>query len=318
MSVETVPARKRKAGIRHFFRKEDIPLYIMAFPVAAFLIIFCYLPMVGVVMAFQQINIAKGVFASPFVGLKNFEFLFSTTDAYVITRNTVLYNIAYIVVNLFSAVAMALMLSSIRSGRTAKIYQTIYMMPYFLSWTVVQIAAFAFLNTELGLVNKTLAAITGEASAINWYHNRPFWPPFLVFINAWKGVGYQTVLYLAVISGISADYYEAAMIDGASKLKQAWYITIPHLRFVITISLIMAMGSIVRGDFGLHFSVTRNTGMLYPVIDIIDTYIYRSLMNLNNIGMSAAASFYQSTVGLFMILIANWVVTKFDPDSAMF
>jgi putative aldouronate transport system permease protein len=191
-------------------------------------------------------------------------------------------------------------------------------MPYFLSWTVVQIAVYAFLNTDLGLVNKTLALITGNPTAINWYHNKPFWPPFLVLTNAWKGVGYQTVLYLAVISGISSDYYEAAMIDGGSKFQQAWHITIPHLRFIITISLIMAMGGIVRGDFGLHFSVTRNTGMIYSVTDIIDTYIYRGLMNMNNIGMSAAASLYQSSVGLIMILAANWVVTRIDPDSAMF
>jgi len=280
--------------------------------------IFCYAPMVGLVMAFQRLDISRGVFTSPFVGLKNFEFIFATTDAFIITRNTVLYNIAYIIVNMLLAVLMALLLSSLRSGGAAKTYQTIYMMPYFISWTAVQIAVYAFLERDNGVVNQVIALITGEKSLTNWYQSLPFWPPFLVFINAWKGVGYQTVLYLAVISGISTDYYEAAVLDGASKFQQVRYITIPHLRFIISISLIMAMGSIVRGDFGLHFSVTRNQGILYPVTDIIDTYIYRGLTKLNNVGMSAAAGFYQSVVGLIMILLANWVVNKIDPDSAMF
>ena len=301
-----------------FFRSEDIALYIMALPMVIYLLVFCYTPMVGLVMAFQRLDISKGVFTSPFVGLKNFEFIFATTDAYIITRNTVLYNIAYITVNMLLAVTMSLMLSSLRNARSGKIYQTIYMMPYFLSWTAVQIAAYAFLERENGVINQVLTLINGEKTLVAWYQELSFWPPFLVFVNAWKGVGYQTVLYLAVISGISTDYYEAAVLDGASKLQQAWYITLPHLRFIISISLIMAMGSIIRGDFGLHFSVTRNTGLLYPVTDIIDTYIYRGLTKLNNVGMSAAAGFYQSVVGLIMILIANWFVNRIDPESAMF
>ena len=309
---------KTKRKKFRLIRREEIALYIMAAPVTIFLLIWCYAPMAGLIMAFQNLDLRKGIMASPFVGLKNFEFLFSTTDAFVITRNTVLYNLAYITVNLFLAVSLALLLSSIRSPRSGKIMQTVYMMPYFLSWAAVQICVYAFLDRNNGLVNQSIMMFTGDKSLTSWYQYLPLWPPLLVGINAWKGVGYQTVLYLAVISGISTDYYEAAMIDGAGKLKQALYITIPHLRFIISISLIMAMGGIVRGDFGLHFTVTRDTGMLYPVVDIIDTYIYRGLIKLNNIGMSTAAGLYQSTVGFVMVFFANWVVTKIDSDSAMF
>jgi len=314
MEAERLTRKKKN----RFFRREDLALYVMALPVTIYLLIFCYTPMVGLVMAFQRLDISKGVFASPFIGLKNFEFIFATTDAFIITRNTVLYNVAYIFVNMLLAVVMALLLSSLRSSRSAKVYQTIYMMPYFLSWTAVQIAVYAFLERDNGVINQVLTFASGEKSLTNWYQSLKFWPPFLVIINAWKGVGYQTVLYLAVISGISTDYYEAAVLDGASKLQQARYITIPHLRFIISISLIMAMGSIIRGDFGLHFSVTRNQGILYPVTDIIDTYIYRGITRLNNFGMSAAAGLYQSVIGLIMILLTNWFVNRIDPDSAMF
>jgi len=315
MDGESFTAHKKKNG---FFRKEDLALYLMALPITVYLLVFHYAPMAGLVMAFQRLDIRRGVFSSPFIGLKNFEFLFATTDAFTITRNTVLYNIAYIVTNMLLAVTAALLLSSLRSARSGKTLQTIYMMPYFLSWTVVQIAVFAFLERDNGVINRLLAALTNEPQMTNWYMHKPFWPPFLVIVNAWKSVGYQTVLYLAVISGISSDYYEAAVIDGASKFQQARYITIPHLRFIISISLIMAMGGIIRGDFGLHFAVTRNTGVLYPVTDIIDTYIYRALINLNNVGMATAVGFYQSVVGLVMILVVNWIVTRIDPDSAMF
>ena len=299
------------------FRKEDAALYLMALPTVIFLLIFCYLPMGGLVMAFQDLNITKGIFSSPFVGLKNFEFLFSTTDAWVITRNTVCYNLVFIVVNLVISISLALMLSSLRSGRYAKTVQTVYMMPYFLSYAVVAIVVNAFLDRDDGLVNAILK-LTGEVGKTNWYHQIEVWPPLLGFVNAWKGVGYQTVLYLAVISGISIDYYEAAVLDGASKFQQARYITIPHLRYIVGISLILSMSSIFRGDFGLFYNVPMNQGKIYPVTDVIDTYIYRALTYLNNVGMSTAAGLYQSVVGFVLVLIVNKIVNRIDPDSAMF
>ena len=158
----------------------------------------------------------------------------------------------------------------------------------------------------------------GQEGLVDWYQKISIWPPLLVFINAWKGVGYQAVMYLAVISGISRDYYEAAMLDGASRLQQAVYITIPHLRFIIAVSLIMAMGGIFRGDFGLFYTVTKDSGTLYPVTNVIDTYIYRGLKNQVNLGMTTAAGLFQSVVGFVFVLLANRIVSKVDPDSAMF
>jgi putative aldouronate transport system permease protein len=303
--------------VRKKWRREHNTLLAMAAPTILFLILFSYIPMVGLVMAFQRLDIKAGIFGSPFIGMSNFEFLFSSTDAYIITRNTVLYNLVFIVFNMVVAVSAALMLSSLRSAKYAKTMQTIYMLPYFLSWAVVAIVVNAFLDRSNGLVNAVLESL-GEKSTTNWYHQLSIWPPLLVLVNAWKGVGYQTVLYLAVISGISTEYYEAAVLDGASKWQQARYITIPHLRFIVGISIILAMSNIFRGDFGLFYNVPMNSGRLFPVTDVIDTYIYRSLTYLSNVGMSTAAGLYQSVVGFILVLVVNRIVTKLDPDSAMF
>ncbi len=302
---------------RKKWRREHNALLVMAAPTIVYLILFHYIPMGGLIMAFQSLDISKGIFKSPLVGLKNFEFLFSTTDTYIITRNTVLYNLVFIVFNMVVAVSAALFLSSLRSARFAKSMQTIYMLPYFLSWAVVAIVVNAFLDRDNGLVNAILASLD-KKSTTNWYHQLRIWPPLLVGVNAWKGVGYQTVLYLAVITGISPDYYEAAVIDGASKWQQARFITIPHLRFIVGISIILAMSNIFRGDFGLFYNVPMNSGRIFAVTDVIDTYIYRALTYLSNVGMSTAAGLYQSVVGFFMVLIVNGIVTKIDPESAMF
>ena len=299
------------------WRKQDIPLYIMMAPTVILLIMFNYLPMGGLVMAFKKFNATKGIFGSEWVGFKNFEFLFASSDAWVITRNTVVYNVIFILVNMLLSVGIALMLSELRSRMAAKSLQTVFMMPYFLSWACVAIIVTAFLDRKNGLINQVMIMLGGKGM-VDWYKQVSFWPPFLVFVNAWKGVGYSAVLYIAVISGIPNDYYEAAVLDGASRLQQARYITIPHLRFIVAISLIMAMGGIFRGDFGLFYTVTKDSGVLYPVTDVIDTYIYRGLMKLGNVGMTTAAGFYQSVVGFIAILIANKVVSKIDPDSSMF
>jgi putative aldouronate transport system permease protein len=304
-------------GKQKFLKKEDAALYIMALPGVLFLIIFCYTPMAGLVMAFQNYHNQAGILGSPFVGFSNFKFLFSTTDAFVITRNTVLYNLVFIAFNMVLAVVVALILSMLRTRRTAKVIQTLYMLPYFLSYAVINIVVYAFLYRDHGFINQLMGSM-GLPDKTNWYFEPQLWPPLLVFVNAWKNVGYQTVLYLAVISGISQDFYEAAMLDGASKFKQALHITIPHLRFIVGISLIMSMGSIFRGDFGLFYTVPRNTGMIYSVTDVIDTYIYRGLTYLNNVGMSTAAGLYQSVVGFILVLAVNAIVNKIDPDSAMF
>ena len=278
---------KKHKSMTRKFKREDIPLYIMALPGVVILILFSYLPMGGLILAF------------------------------IITRNTVLYNIVFIFLNMIIAVVLSLMLSSLRSKRAAKAFQTIFMMPYFLSWAVVAIIVAAFLERSHGFLNYFLQMF-GQEELVDWYQRISIWPPLLVFVNAWKGVGYQAVMYLAVISGISSDYYEAAMLDGASRFQQAVYITIPHLRFIIAVSLIMAMGGIFRGDFGLFYTVTKDSGPLYPVTNVIDTYIYRGLKSQVNIGMTTAAGLFQSVVGFVFVLLANRIVSRIDPDSAMF
>ena len=316
MKTSQFPAKKEN----RFFRREYIPLHLMALPAVLYLLIFHYTPMIGVLMAFQRYNIRLGFFRSEFVGFQNFRFLFATTDAFVITRNTVLYHFAYLIVGYLLSITAALIISSLRTKRTAKFLQSIYIMPYFLSWTAVSIAVTGLLSTTGGggPISQIMALFGIEPFNNNWFMTRPFWPPFLIAMSAWKGVGYSTILYTAVISGISPELYEAAMMEGAGKFKQAWYITIPHLRFIFTITLIMSMGTIVQGNFGLHYTVPGPTaGYLIPVVDIIDTYIYRGLRSMGNLGMSAAAGLYQSFVGMVMILFSNWIVVKINPESAL-
>ncbi len=306
---------KRSKGLRKEIR-ENWVLYLMAAPAVVALFIFSYLPMAGLVMAFQNLNIAKGIFKSPFVGFKNFEFLFSTNDAWVITRNTVLYNLVFIILGTFLSITLALLLNEMTFKRYTKALQTIYMMPNFLSMVVVATIVYAFLKPSDGFVNVMLKSLGMDP--VSWYNTPGPWPFILVLVHTWKGTGYSAVIYLAVISGISSEYYEAAALDGASRLQQMIHITLPHLRFILCINLIQAVGGIIRGDFGLFYTVTRNSGPLYPVTDILDTYIYRGLTTLNNPGMSTAAGLYQSVIGFIMVLTANKIVSKIDSDCAMF
>ncbi|HCS73213.1 MAG TPA: sugar ABC transporter permease [Clostridiales bacterium] len=267
-------------------------------------------------MAFQDLNIAKGIFGSEFISLKNFEFLFSTTDAWVITRNTVSYNVIFILLNMFLAVLLSILLNELHSKILAKTLQTIFIMPHFLSMTIVSIIVFSLLSVNSGYLNRLLMALGYDK--VNWYMEPKYWPFILVAVNTWKGVGYQAVVYLASISNISDEYYEVAVIEGASKLKQAWYITLPHLKAIISIMLILSVGGIFRADFGLFYTVPQDSGALYPVTDVIDTYIYRSLTTLNNAGMATAAGLYQSIVGFILVLISNKVVSRISPENAVF
>ncbi|MGI6538448.1 MAG: ABC transporter permease [Caldicoprobacterales bacterium] len=297
--------------------KEELTLHAMALPALAALFVFSYLPMFGIVIAFKKLNVAKGILGSDWVGFKNFQFLFASTDAWNITRNTVGYNIVFILLNTTLAMTLAILINELYSTRLAKVLQTIYIMPHFLSMAVVSIIVFAFLSARNGYLNGILQDLFGK-QPVNWYNDRTWWPLFFVIIHAWKGVGYSSVVYLAAITGISKEYYEAAIIDGASKVQQIRYITLPHLRTMMAILLLMAVGGIFRGDFGLFYLVPQNSGVLYPVTDVIDTYVYRAMTMLNNPGMAAAAGLYQSLVGFVLIITVNRIVSKIDPESALF
>ncbi len=296
-------------------------MLLMILPGTIWFLIFAYLPMFGTVLAFKDFRISPdGFFASvlnsEWVGFKNFEYLFTTNDAYIITRNTILYNLAFIILGLVIAVGFAIMLSELVNKRTAKVYQTGMFLPHFLSWVIISYFAFTFLSVDKGTLNQIIAYFGGEP--ISWYSEAKYWPFILVFVGIWKGVGYNSVIYLAAITGIDKSYYEAAVIDGASKWKQVRYITIPLLKPLMIILTILAIGGIFRSDFGLFYQLPKDSGALYPVTNVIDTFVYRGLMNMGDIGMSTAAGLYQSFVGLILILVANYIVRRIEKDHAIF
>ncbi|WP_106769343.1 ABC transporter permease [Paenibacillus faecalis] len=296
-------------------------LLFMVLPGTIWFLIFAYLPMFGTVLAFKDFRISPdGFFASVFnsewVGFENFEYLFSTNDAYIITRNTILYNLAFIFLGLIVAVGFAIMLSELVNKRTAKVYQTGMFLPHFLSWVIISYFAFTFLSVDKGTLNQIIAFFGGDP--ISWYSEPKYWPYIIVFVGIWKGVGYNSVIYLAAITGIDKTYYEAAIIDGASKWKQIRYITIPLLKPIMIILTILAIGGIFRSDFGLFYQLPKDAGALYSVTNVIDTFVYRGLMNMGDIGMSTAAGLYQSVVGLILILVANYIVRKIEKDHAIF
>jgi putative aldouronate transport system permease protein len=247
---------------------------LMVLPGTLWFFLFSYLPMPGVIIAFKQLSFrGNGFFSnlmqSKWVGFKNFEFLFRTHDAYVITRNTVLYNLTFIVLGLICSVAMAIILHEIASKKLAKLYQTGMFMPYFLSWVVISYFAFSFLSFDKGILNQVFAYFGMEP--ISWYTDMTYWPVILIFMSLWKSIGYSSVIYLAAIVGIDKSYYEAAMIDGASKWKQATMITLPLIKPVMIILTLLAFGGIFRADFGLFYQIPRDSGPLFSVTNVIDT-----------------------------------------------
>lgn len=303
--------------LKKFFvdMKKHWMLHLMALPAVAAVVIFTYVPMGGIVMAFQQMDLSKGPFTSPWVGLDNFKFLFASKDVWNITRNTILYNAVFIFLGLVLSMGLAMLISELRWKRCAKTLQTMLIMPHFLSIVAVSMAVYAFLKPENGFINSFF-----ELGRFNWYgyQGKKWWPYLLTIVHLWMNVGFSSIVYTAVISGISPEYYEAAALDGASKFKQAWYITIPHLRTIMCINLIRSVGNLIRSDFGLFFTVPRESGALLSVTQTLDTYIYRSLEILNDPNKSTAAGFYQSIVGLALVLLANWIVKKLDSESSMF
>lgn len=317
---EVKKIKEKKKGSRLKRLKANKELLFLTIPGTIWFLIFAYLPMFGIIIAFKDWKIHGGFFESlvnsKWVGLDNFKFLFASTDAWLITRNTVLYNIVFIVLGIVLPVTLAILLKELLNKKLSKFYQSAMFLPYFLSWVVVSYCLFAFLSPEKGYVNAILEKM-GNAG-VSWYTEPKYWVFIIIFMSQWKGIGYGTVVYLASICGIDKSYYEAAMIDGASKWQQIKYITIPLLKPVLIIMFITAIGGMFRADFGLFYQLPKNSGALYPVTNVIDTYVYRGLTNLGNIGMSSAAALYQSFVGLILILVTNGIVRKVDNENAFF
>lgn len=293
------------------------PMDLMVLPALIYIIINNYIPMYGLTLAFKKIDYAKGLYGGDFVGLDNFKFLFSTKDAWVITRNTLCYNLAFIAINIVVGILVGLMLSEITKRVFQRSYQTLILLPQLISIIIISYIVFAFLSNESGLINKTILPALG-LDPVNFYNDPTWWPFILIFVNTWKGLGYTSVIYFSSIISIDHSYYEAARIDGAGKFQQILHITLPQLKPTVITLLIMQIGRIFYSDFGLFYQVPMNSGMLFDVTNTIDTYVYRALLQFNDIFKASAAGAYQSVVGFLLVLGANALVRKFDKESALF
>lgn len=296
--------------------KRYIPLYLMMVPGLVYLLINNYIPMTGIIIAFKQVNFREGILASPWVGLKNFEFLFKG-DAWLITRNTIGYNLVFIILTPAVAISVAILLNELTSARSKKVYQTLILVPYLISIVVVSYLVYALLSTDNGFMNNTILPLLG-IDQISWYSSPQYWPVILVLTNLWKGFGYSTIIYYATVVGIDKTYYEAAAIDGANRLQRIWHVTLPSLKSTIITLTLLSVGRIFYSDFGLFYQVPMSSGSLMEVTNTIDTYVYRGLMQNSNIGMSSAAGFYQSIVGFVLVLSANLITSKISKEDALF
>jgi len=303
--------KKKGQGFLHW-----LPFYLMGLPGLAYLFINNYMPLVGLQIAFKKFNYAKGMWDSEWSGLKNFEFLFKTKDAFIMIRNTICYNIVWIILGMVFGVTAAILLNEVAGKKAKKFYQTAILLPYLMSMVIIAYLVYAYLSPTSGLFTKIIERITGNAP--EFYQETKWWPFILTFVNQWKGIGFGMILYLSSIIGIDTSYYEAAQLDGATKWQQHRLITLPLLKPTIIMLLILSMGQIFRSDFGLFYQVPMHQGVLNPVTQTIDTYVYNALLKLNDVGMSSAASFIQSVVGFIFIVAANKIVSKADKSSALF
>lgn len=318
--MEAGAKTKRETAVFSDLRRKYgryMPLYVMMLPGILYLVINNYLPMAGITLTFKQVDYRVGILKSPWVGFSNFEFLFRSTDAFVITRNTLLYNGVFLLLGPVLGITVAIVLSEIRSKMAKKAYQTIVLIPYLISIVVVSYLVYAFLATDAGFINNSILKPLG-IEGVRWYSTKKYWPFILVIVHFWQDIGYSTIIYYSTVVGLDPTLYEAAAIDGAGRWKQILCVTLPGLKSTIITLTLLRVGKIFYSDFGLFYQVPMNSGPLYDVTNTIDTYVYRGLMQLSNIGMSSAAGFYQSVVGFLFVLTANLIVRKISKEDALF
>lgn len=295
-------------------RKRNIPLYLFMLPGLLYLIANNYIPMFGILIAFKKINFAMGIFQSPWCGFDNFKYLFVTKDAWIMIRNTIAYNASWIVLDMILAVFIAILMAEIASGKAAKIIQPIICFPSMVSAVLLSFLVYAFLSTTYGYLNTTFF----KDAPINWYATAKYWPIILTVVHFWQNAGQSSIIYMASIGGIDKSLYESARLDGASKWKQILHITLPMLRPMIILMLLMAIGRIFNSDFGLFYQVPLNSGLLVSTTQTIDTYVYRALLQLNNVSMSSAASVFQAIIGFLLVMASNLLVKVVEPENALF
>ncbi|MBS7239662.1 MAG: sugar ABC transporter permease [Acetatifactor sp.] len=286
---------------------------VLALPVFLVLFFIMYVPMAGLVLAFKDYKMNLGIWGSPWCGLKNFEFLITSKSTFItMTRNTLLYYIVFTALGTFLNVTLAIAIDQCIFKKTTKAMQTIMIIPVFISYAAVQFIVYAFISTDTGILNKTLGMNT------KFYATASLWPLILTVVKMWNSVGYGSVLYMSVLAGIDTELYEAADIDGANKWQKIWNITLPALIPMITVMLLLSVGSVMRSDTGLFYQVTRNNGALYSTTQVIDSYVLNSILKSSNFGFTAATSFFQSVVGLLLMLLSNGLVRKIAPENALF
>lgn len=290
---------------------------LMCLPAFLLLLLFSYIPMAGLTLAFRKFDYGQGIWNSAWVGLDNFKFLIASGSTFWrMTRNTLLYYVIFTVLGTVGSIALAIALDNLVFKKIGKTYQTIMIAPVFISYAAVQFIVYAFFNGSDGIVNSIIQTFGG--SPVRWYTTPKAWPAILTIVRMWNNVGYSSVLYMSVLAGIDQGLYEAAQIDGANKRQQILHITLPALIPMVTTMLLLGVGGIMRSDTGLFYQVTRNSGMLYETTQVIDSYVLNAVMTSANPGFTAATTFYQSAVGLIMILVANGLVRKLAPDNALF
>lgn len=295
--------------------KENIQMLFMLIPGIVLTFIFCYMPMPGIVIAFKKFNPNKGIWGSDWVGLKNFEFFFTSADAVRTIRNTVAYSVAWLVIDMAAAVGLALMLYYLRSRKATKFYNTVVIIPKFMSTVIVAFIAYTILSPSYGLLNQVIRFFGGQD--VQWYMEAGYWPVILTVVHVWQTVGMNSILYYASLMSMDESLLEAAKIDGANLRQQIWHVIVPHLVPIMVVTTILAIRGLFSGDFGLFYQVTQDQGLLYPTTDIINTYTYRALLS-GSYEKSAAVGLFQSITGLILILVSNGIVRKVSPENAMF
>lgn len=296
--------------------KKNKALFVMLAPAVIFVIIFAYLPMSGLVLAFKNYRYDRGVFGSDWNGVENFRFLFASGTGWLITKNTIVYNMMNLITSQALAIIIAVSITEIKKKLFKKISQSIVFLPYFISWVIVGTFVFAIFNYETGLINNFLKAAGRDP--INFYGVPGVWKYIIMIFNAWKWSGYNSIIYIAAITGVDAEIYDAASIDGATIFQRIRYVTLPCIRPTLITMILLNVGRILRGDFEMFYQIVGNNGQLYNATDVIDTYVFRSLLQSSNIGMSAAAAFYQSVLCFIIIVTVNGIVKKIDCDYALF
>ena len=305
----------KKEGVMHELRKNRT-LFLMILPAVLIVLVFSYIPLNGLVLAFKDFRYAKGIWGSPWNGLENFRFLFASGKGWQLTRNTILYNVVNLLISQGLALVVAIVLSEMRGRRFKKTTQSIIFLPYFISWIIVGAFVQNIFNYETGTLNNLLTKF--GMNPINMYAIPAAWILVIIFFNSWKWVGYNSVIYIAAVAGLDRECFEAADIDGANIWQKIRYITIPGIKPTLIIIFLLNLGKVLRGDFQMFYQIIGMNGQLYDITDVIDTYVFRSLLSGTDMGMTAAATLYQSVMCFVIINIANAVVKKIDPDYALF